>query len=126
MNDTHKDAINPRKAFAEEVGRIEGLPQAERWRAIKNLLMKTKPDLIPIDKQFIAAIAEERQNTLNDLGATKSLSTRKLLSMPQYLYAALHILDPEFTRLQEDPDTATKTNLKLAKVFPEYCVAKRI
>jgi len=126
MNDTHKDAINPRKAFAEELEKIEGLPQAERWRAIKNLLFKTKPDLIALDKQFIEGIKDERANMLNDLGSTKSLSTRKLLSMPQYLYAALHILDPEFTRLQEDPDTATKTNLKLAKVFPEYCLAKRI
>jgi len=126
MNDTHKDAINPRKAFAEELEKIEGLPQAERWRAIKNLLFKTKPDLIALDKQFIEGIKDERANMLNDLGSTKSLSTRKLLSMPQYLYAALHILDPEFTRLQENPDTATKTNLKLAKVFPEYCLAKRI
>lgn len=126
MNDTHRDAINPRKAFAKEVERIEGLPQAQRWREIKNLLMKTKPDLIPLDKEFIKAVAEERSETLNDLGSSKSMSTRKLLSMPQYLYAALHVLDPEFTRLQEDPDTAKKTNHKLAKVFPEYCIAKRI
>lgn len=126
MNDTHKDAINPRKAFAKEVERIEALPQTKRWRAIKDLLFKVKPDIIALDREFIKAVAEERANTLNDLGATKSLSTRKLLSMPQYLYAALHVLDPEFTKLQDDPQLSKKTNLKLAQTFPEYCVAKRI
>lgn len=126
MNNTHSDAINPRKAFAKEVERIEGLPQMKRWRAIKELLFRVKPDLVPIDKQFIKEVSEERANMLNDIGASKTLSTRKLLSMPQYLYAALHVLDPEFTKLQEDPQLSKKTNLKLAQTFPEYCVAKRI
>lgn len=126
MNDTHKDAINPRKAFAKEVERIEALPQAQRWRAIKELLFKVKPELKAIDKQFCAGVAEERSNMLNDLGTTKSMSTRKLYSMPQYLYAALHVLDPEFTRLQADPEQTKSLNLKIARVFPEYTLAKRI
>ena len=126
MNDTHKDAINPRKAFAKEVERIEALPQARRWRAIKELLFKVKPELKTIDRQFCAGIAEERTGLLNDLGATKSLSTRKLYSMPQYLYAALHLLDPEFTKLQGDIEQTKSLNLKIAKVFPEYTIAKRI
>ena len=126
MNDTHKDAINPRKAFAKEVERIEALPQARRWRAIKELLFKVKPELKTIDRQFCAGIAEERTGLLNDLGATKGLSTRKLYSMPQYLYAALHLLDPEFTKLQGDIEQTKSLNLKIAKVFPEYTIAKRI
>lgn len=126
MNDTHKDAINPRKAFAKEVERIEALPQARRWRAIKELLFKVKPELKAIDRQFCAGIAEERTGLLNDLGATKGLSTRKLYSMPQYLYAALHLLDPEFTKLQGDIEQTKSLNLKIAKVFPEYTIAKRI
>lgn len=126
MNETHRDAIDPRKAFAKEVERIEGLPQSQRWRAIKDLLFKVKPELIPLDKQFCAAIAEERMDMLNDLGASKSLSTRKLYSMPQYLYAALHVLDPEFTKMQADIDQTKKLNLKIARTFPEYCLARKI
>lgn len=126
MNETHKTALDPKKAFAKEVEKIEGLPQTQRWRAIKDLLFKVKPELIPLDKQFCQAIAEERTNLLNDLGATKSLSTRKLYSMPQYLYAALHVLDPEFTKLQADPDKTKSLNLKIARTFPEYAIARKI
>lgn len=126
MNETHKDAVNPRKAFADQVAIIEAMPQAQRWRAIKKLLFSVKPELKALDRVFIAQVTEERSNMLNDLGASKSLSTRKLLSMPQYLYAALHVLDPEFTKQQDDPELSVKTNLKLAEVFPEYCLARKI
>lgn len=126
MNDTHQQAINPKRIFAKELERIESLPQMQRWRAIKTLLLKIKPELRDIDKEFCKAIAEERSNMLNDLGSSKSLSTRKLYSMPQYLYATLHLLDPEFTRLQQDVEQTKSTNLKIAKTFPEYCLAKRI
>lgn len=126
MNETHKEALDPKKAFAKELERIEGLPQAQRWREIKNLMFKVNPHLKPIDDTFCAAIAEERSNTLNLLGATKSLSTRKLLSMPQYIYMGLRLLDPEFVRQQEDPKESVKINLKLARVFPEYAIARKI
>lgn len=127
MNQAHKDALDPRKAFAKKVERIECLPQSQRWREIKRLLFETKPELIEVDRQFIAALQDERElEMLNDLGASKSGSTRRLYSMPQYMYAMLHLIDPEFTRLQEDPQTSKKTNLKIAEVFPEYRLARRI
>jgi len=126
MNETYKNAVNPRRAFADKVLEIEGMPQAKRWLAIKKLLLEVKPELRALDKQFIEQVNEERLNMLNDLGASKSMSTRKLLSMPQYLYAALHVLDPEFTKQQDDPELSVITNIKLAKVFPEYCVARKI
>lgn len=119
--------LEDRQAFGREVAKIEALPQTQRWRAIKTLLLKVKPDLIPLDNEFVALVREERElNMLKDTGASKSGSTRALYSMPQYLYAALHILDPEFTRLQEDPETSKITNLKIARTFPEYRLARKI
>lgn len=127
VNQAHKEALDPRKAFARKVERIEALPQTQRWRAIKNLLLETKPELREVDRQYCEAIAEERAfGMLSETGASKSGDIRRLYSMPQYMYAMLHLIDPEFTKMQEDPDTAKKTNLKIAEVFPEYCLASRI
>lgn len=127
MNNTHREFQNPKKAFAAEVEKIERLPQMQRWRAIKELLFKVKPEFIPLDKSFCDAIREERDfGMLSETGASKSGSTRKLFSMPQYLYAMLHLIDPEFTLLQEHPSTSNDLNRKLARAFPEYRLAKRI
>lgn len=123
----NSEYLEKRKAFGNELARIEGLPQVQRWREIKKLLMKLKPELVPLDKQFIRQIQEEREmDMLSDTGASKSGSTRKLYSMPQYLYAALHVLDPDFTKLQENPETSKDLNRKLAKVFPEYALARKV
>lgn len=127
MNQAHKEALDPRVEFDKKVERIRGLPQSQRWRATKELLFSVKPELRQVDKDFCAAIREEREfGMLKETGASKSGSTRKLYSMPQYMYAMLHLIDPEFTKLQEDPETSKKTNLKVAEVFPEYCTAQRI
>lgn len=127
VNQAHKEALDPRKAFAKKVERIEALPQTQRWRAIKNLLMETKPELREVDRQFVEALKEERQmDMLTETGSSKSGSTRRLYSMPQYMYAMLHLIDPEFTKLQDDPETSKKTNLKVAEVFPEYRLCQRI
>lgn len=119
--------LQQRKDFGNQVARIEALPQEQRWREIKTLLLKVKPDLIPLDQQFIQGIREEREtNMFSQTGASKSGSTRALYSMPQYLYAALHVLDPDFTKMQENPELSKKINRKLAAVFPEYCLATKI
>ena len=121
------EELKKRQDFGNEVARIEKLPQAQRWREIKTLLLKVKPDLVPLDNQFIQQIKEEREhNIFSDTGASKSGSTRHLMSMPQYLYAALHVIDPEFTQLQENPETSQKVNRKLAQVFPEYRIARKV
>jgi hypothetical protein len=126
MNQTVNESLDLRKQFAKEVERIEGLPQISRWRAIKQLLFKIKPEFIPLDKEFCEAIKEERDAMLNDLGTSKSMSTRKLYSMPQYMYAMISVIDPDFQRLNEDPDEGKKLHLKVARAFPEYALAKRI
>ncbi len=127
VNQAHKEALDPRVAFDKEVERIRGLPQTQRWRECKRLLFSVKPDLVAVDQGHVAAIRQERDmEMLSSTGASKSGDIRRLYSMPQYMYAMLHLIDPEFTRLQEDPDTAKKTNLKIAEVFPEYCLASRI
>jgi hypothetical protein len=127
VNETTNTALDQRVAFGKEVERIEKLPQMQRWRAIKNLLLKVKPDLVPLDQEFIADVRQQRElNMLKETGASKSGSTRALYSMPQYLYAALHLIDPEFTKLQDDPELSKQTNLKIARTFPEYCLARKI
>lgn len=124
---TSEQELAQRKEFGREVARIEGLPQAQRWREIKNLLFKVKPDLIPLDKEFVQQVREEREfNLITDSGASKSGSTRRLYSMPQYLYSALHLLDPDFTKMQENHETSKKLNLKIAEVFPEYRMARKV
>lgn len=124
---TSEEELTKRQDFGREVARIEGLPQTQRWREIKNLLFKVKPDLIPLDRDFVQQIREEREtNMFSDTGASKSGSTRALYSMPQYLYAALHVLDPDFTKMQEDPETSKNINRKLAQVFPEYSLARKV
>ena len=124
---TDKEALNPKAAFVKEIERIEGLPQTQRWRAIKELLFKVRPDIRKIDNDYIAALKEERETEmLNAFGASKSLSTRRLYSMPQYMYAMLTVVDPDFTRMSEDPDTTKAFHRKVAKAFPEYCLAVKI
>ena len=127
MNQTTNTALDQRVAFGKEVEKIEKMPQMQRWRAIKNLVLKVKPELVPLDQEFMASVRVERElNMLKDTGASKSGSTRALYSMPQYLYAALHLIDPEFTKLQEDPETSKITNLKIAQAFPEYRLCRKI
>lgn len=124
---TDQEALNPKVAFAKEVERIEGMPQTTRWRAIKELLFRVKPELRIVDKDYVEAIREERDfNMLSATGASKSLSTRRLYSMPQYMYATLSVIDPEFTRMSEDPEASAALHRKVAKVFPEYCLARKI
>jgi hypothetical protein len=127
VNQAHKEALDPRVEFDKKVEKIRALPPTQRWRATKELLFSVKPELRQVDKEFCDAIREEREfGMLTETGSSKSGSTRKLYSMPQYMYAMLHLIDPEFTKLQEDPDTSKKTNLKIAEVFPEYRTAQRI
>jgi hypothetical protein len=116
-----------RQQFGKAVAHIEGLPQEQRWRLIKDLLFAVKPEFVPLDKQFVEHVKFEReQNMINATGASKSGDMRALFSMPQYLYAALHALDPDFTAAQEDPERSTKLNLKLAQAFPEYRLSRKI
>lgn len=127
MNETVNTALDPRKAFQDEVDKIRGLPQSQRWRAIKNLLYKVRPDFVELDRDFMKDVKERRETEmLKDTGASKSGSTRALYTMPELLYAVLHLLDPEFTKLQEDPETSKQTNLKIARTFPEYCLARKV
>lgn len=124
---TAEQELQKRKDFGQAVAKIEAMPQVQRWRAIKELLLKVKPEFVPLDNEFIQHIREEREtNMLSDTGASKSGSTRALYSMPQYLYAALHILDPDFTKMQENPDTTKQINRKLAQVFPEYALSRKV
>lgn len=127
MNQAHKEAFDPRIEFDKKVEKIRALPPTQRWRAIKELLFSVKPELRQVDKEFCDALRQEREfDMLTVTGSSKSGSTRRLYSMPQYMYAMLHLIDPEFTKLQESPDTSKKTNLKIAEVFPEYRTAQRI
>jgi len=121
------DQLEFRTQFGKAVEKIEALPQEQRWRPIKDLLFTVKPELKYFDEQLVADIKEQRElNMFSQTGSSKSGDSRALYSMPQYLYAALHVLDPDFTRMQEDKEYSKILNRKLTKAFPEYALARSI
>lgn len=117
-----------KKQLVEAVEKIEGLPESQRWREYKNLLLKINPKLRPIDEKFIRDLNEDRRAQFNDFGSDKAMSIRRLLEMPRYIYDTLTIADPELNRkitssVKGESKAAWR---KLARVFPEYRIARKI
>jgi hypothetical protein len=126
MNDTADKATNPKKQFAKEVQRIEGLPQTQRWRAIKKLCLKHNPELREYDKLHMAEVSRQREVRLNDFASNKTQTMRHLMMLPEYLYLAIKLMDPEFEAMNDDPVQAKPMFLKMARTFPEYSLARKI
>lgn len=125
--DTFDKSLSPKYLFGKEMERIEKLPQTERWREIRKLLFKVNPSLVPLDKGHVEAVAEQREfGMLKATGASKSNDMRALLSLPQYVYMAIRVADPDFDDEQKDKDKVTALYRKLAKAFPEYSLARKI
>jgi len=122
--------INPtyKKQYVDHLGKIEGLPDMQRWRAIKNLLLDVNPKLKPLDRKFILDVKELRDDQKNDFGANDRHTLRALVEMPKYLYDALIVADPEFNRKMTSKHKGESKALwrKVAKTFPEYRIARKI
>ena len=118
-----------REALVKEVENIEGLPDMQRWRAIKNLLLKVNPKLKPLDDHFIAEVRKTRENQLNEFGASKSGDVRQLIDMPVFLYQAIMLADKDFSykvNVSRDREEQKRTWRKMAKAFPEYAIARTV
>lgn len=125
-NDTVKEVFDKRKQRVNKLGHIESLPQAERWKEIKKLMLDLHPDLREADRYFCEDVARTRNEQLfKDTGASKSGDTRQLISLPDFLYQAFRVADPDFepTQTSKDPNVVKKLYYKLWEVFPEYRVA---
>lgn len=122
--------LNPeqKKQLVKSVEKIEGLPDSQRWRETKNLLLKVNPKLRAIDQQFIAELNDLRRDQINDFGANKQHNIRHLMEMPRYLYDALLLLDTNLEdRVQSKEKGESKAVMrKLAATFPEYRIASKI
>ena len=115
-----------KEQFLQEIERIEGLPEAERWHEIKTLLLAVNPELKPLDDHFVAQLEDDRNEQDNDFGASKERSLRMLIDVPRYLYDALIIADPEFEQQVKNKEGSKQLWRKMAKVFPEYKIARKV
>jgi len=111
-----------RKQQTDEISRIERLPEAERWRAIRELLFNVNPEMRAVDRGHCEALKEERLQNLKRTGATKTGAQRRLVSLPAYVHTALRLCDPEFLKADISKDGVTTKRLyrKVWQVFPEY------
>lgn len=117
-----------RKKYIQQIEKIEGLPEAERWREIKSFALKLNPGLAEVDRATIRDIRETKDVQLNDIGSSKSLSTRHLLDMPRYLYDALIAFDRDLDQKLngDNAELSKRTWHKLARTFPEYAIPRKI
>ncbi len=123
------EAVAQRQQLIDHIGYIESISSdAERWRAVQQLMFKITPALVREDRMHCVAVAEKRLELRSQTGSSKSGGMRALYSMPDYLYRALQLLDPKFQKLQASGDrqTVKKFNHKIWGVFPEYRLGEKL
>lgn len=122
------DAVTEKRQLGiQMIKRIEQLPRPEKWRVTREFLLNTNNNASYADHKFIESLNAERANLRNDLTASsKSGDSRYLLSMPDFIYAALIATDPDLQDELNDPDKnqSTKAWKKLANAFPEYRIPR--
>lgn len=114
--------LDKRTQFLNQIQQIENIRgRADRWRAIQKLMFDLHPGLREEDLIHQAAVKDLRI-TATATGASKSGAMRQLYSMPDYLYRALQMADPEFQKMQSSNDkmTVKKFNYAIWDAFPEY------
>lgn len=118
------DALTEKRQLGLQViKRIEELPRPEKWQVTREFLLATNKNASYLDHKFIQQLKEERNNLRNDLTASsKNGDSRFLLSMPDFIYAALIATDPHLQDELNDKDRhqSTKAWKKLANAFPMY------
>lgn len=129
MNITQDPTTTRRQQLVDYIGVIEEIADdAERWRAIQQLMFKINPALVHEDQRHCVAVAELRMEQRALTGSSKSGNMRALYSMPDYLYRALQIMDKTFQKRQEakDKESVKKLNYKIWSTFPAYRLAEKI
>ena len=126
---TNIDAVTAkRKLGIEMIKRLQELPRPQKWRDTREFVLNTNPKASYADHKFIESVNKERNALLKDTGASKTGDSRYLLSMPDFIYAALIAIDPDLQDELNDPDrlVSNKAWNRLANAFPEYRVARKI
>lgn len=118
----------PREQYLAQIDKIMALPQSEKWRATRDFLRAINPHVRKVDDDFILELNKTRNEQINDFGSNKAMNLRQLIDMPEYLYEALITVDTELLPdiNSKDKDTTTRVWRKLAQVFPEYRIARKI
>jgi hypothetical protein len=118
-----------RKQLIDYIGKIEAITSdGERWREIQKLMFKINPALVHEDQLHCVAVAEKRLEQRAATGSSKSGAMRALYSMPDYLYRALQLMDPNFQKQQEsrDKESVKRLNYKIWSTFDEYRLCDKI
>lgn len=126
---TDTTQLDRRTELGKQIGVIENIRgRADRWRAIQKLMFDIHPELRNEDLIHQEAVKVKRLEQRSVTGSSKSGSIRSLYSMPDYLYRALQVMDPEFQKLQSgnDAPSTKKFNYAIWSAFPEYRVCERI
>lgn len=121
------DPVTQKRQLAVDViKRIEQLPRPEKWRVTREFLLANNPKLVPVDYAFIKQVARERNQLHKVSGISKTGDSRYVLSMPDFMFAALIALDPWLKPELDDKDRKARDRAwnKLARAFPEYAVGK--
>ena len=118
----------PREQYLAQIDKIMAMPQTEKWRTTRDFLRAINPTVRKVDDEFILELNNTRNEQINDFGSNKAMNLRQLIDMPEYLYEALITVDTELLPAinSKDKDTTTRIWRKLATVFPEYRIARKI
>lgn len=122
-NDTTKQYL------IDQLKKIEEMPnRTDRWRAVKNFIIKVNPGLKALDDSHIDEVKHQQLVQDNRFGSSKDGGLRNLLDLPTYIYEALVSVDEQlFYELNSHDKAVEKRAWRLiAKTFPEYRVARDI
>jgi hypothetical protein len=118
-----------RQQLTDYISKIEAISsESERWREIQKLMFKINPALVTEDQIHCVAVAEKRLQQRAATGSSKTGAMRALYSMPDYLYRALQLIDPNYQKQQEskDKESVKRLNYKVWSTFPEYRISEVI
>lgn len=118
----------PREQYLDQIDKIMAMPRTQKWRTTRDFLRAINPQVRKVDDEFILELNETRNDQLNEFGSNKEMNLRHLMDMPEFLYEALVTVDTELIPdlNSKDKETVTRTWRKLAEVFPEYRIARKI
>lgn len=109
------------------IERIEFMPRPQKWREIRKFVLAKHPKYAAEDREFVQACKELRQKSESSTAASKSLDLRNSMKIPNYVYQALKLLDPEIAveMSGRNHGLQEKFGEQLYKAFPEYRIARR-
>lgn len=122
------DAVTEKRQLGiKMIAYLEGLPRPRKWQETRHFTLSMNKNASYADHKFIESLKAERNSLINDITASsKSGDSRYLLSMPDFVYAAIIAVDPLLQEELNNKDhyISTKAWKKLANAFPEYKIPR--